>query len=100
MRQFLNKRKPSLRLILKDFGVGCSPPCSWTHTWLHTSHLDPYPKYGDRFNDAVSESLIFGGVGNFPDNGARVATAIVTVISNSVQKPANTAKPSALFHPI
>ncbi len=26
MRQFLNKRKPSLRPILKDFGFGCCPP--------------------------------------------------------------------------
>lgn len=93
MRQFLNKRKPSLRPILKDFGVGFSPPGSWTHTWSQSSHLCPYPKYGDQFYDAISESLIFGGVGNFPDNGARVATAIVIVICNSVQKPSNTAKP-------
>lgn len=37
MRQFLNKRKPSLRPILKDFGVGCSPPLTAGLTPGHTA---------------------------------------------------------------
>lgn len=99
MRQLLNKRKPSLRPLLKDFGVGFSSPGSRTHTLSQSTHLYPDPKYGDQFYDAVSESLIFGGVGNFPDNGARVATAIVIVICNSDQKTSNTAKLSTEFRP-
>lgn len=71
-------------------------PTPGNTTPIRTQH----PKCGDRFYNVLSESLIFGGVGNFPNNGARVATAIVTVISNSVQKTANTAKPPALFRPI
>ena len=59
----------------------------------------PRPKHANRFNPTVSRPLIFGGAGNFPDNGARVATAIVTLICNSVQKAPKAAKPSAQFPP-
>lgn len=99
MHQFLNKRKTPLRPILKDFDVGVRPPGSRTHTLAQSSPLHPRPKYSGQFEDAGSESLICGCIGNFPDNGAGAASAIVTVISNSVQKSRSTETLSALFQP-
>lgn len=100
MHQFLNKRKTPLRPILKDFDVGVRPPGSRTRTLAQSSPpYTPIPKHSGPFEDAGSESLICGCIGNFPDNGAGAWSAIVTVISNSVQKSPSTENLSALFRP-
>lgn len=93
MHQFLNKRKDTSSTTTTTppepgpLGRRRSP------TWQPDAHLGTeQPLTPPVPNTMVSSGMLLhnlcslGCVGNFPDNGARAATAIVILISNSVQK--------------